>query len=163
MKKLYLVHLEPATRLALQKKQSCGKWSVRELKRGRILLLADENLDQVRLDDDQIAQIVGCGRNTVQRVRQRFCNSGLEAALTERPRPGQKRLLDTKAETKLVAIACTTPPNGADHWSLALLVKAALAHKLAPAISQETVRQVLLRHALKPWLKKNVVHCPPEC
>jgi putative transposase len=158
MKKIYTVHLDPATRQALQKMQSAGVWPVRELKRARILLLADTSQAGPILSDDQIAEKVGCGRNTVQRVRQRFCNEGSKAALTEKPRPGQTRLLDSKAEQKLVAIACTTPPDGADHWSLSLLVGAVVARKLAPSISEETIRQVLLRHDLKPWLKKKVVH-----
>src|SRR5436189_4981252 len=98
MKKIYTVHLEPAARQALQKMQSAGKWPVRELKRARILLLADTSQPGPILSDDQIAEKVGCGRNTVQRVRQRFCSQGSKAALREKPRPGQKRLLDTKAE-----------------------------------------------------------------
>src|SRR5215475_7051886 len=112
MKKLYDVALEATARQKLEKMLRGGVRSVRQVKRARILLLAAAQPDQPLLTDDQIAIKVGCGRNTVQRVRQRFHNEGLEAALTEKARPGQKPKLDTKAEQHLVAIACTTPPNG---------------------------------------------------
>ncbi len=162
MKKLYEVYLDEPTRQKLEKMQQGGVWSVRQLKRARILLLADTATSPSTPSDDQIATSVGCGRNTVQRTRQRFCTQGLEGALNEKPRPGQERLLNTKAEQRLVALACTTPPNGAERWTLALLVEAARNHHLAASISDETVRQILLRHDLKPWLKKNVVCAEPD-
>jgi transposase len=150
MKKLYKVYLDEQTRLKLEKMHKGGLWPVRQLKRSRILILSDNIAGQLSLTDGEIATQVGCGRNTVQRVRQRFCDKGLVAALTEKPRPGQKRKLDLKAEQRLIAIACTTPPNGAERWTLSLLVQAVQNHKLTSSISDETVRQILLRHDLKP-------------
>src|SRR5215470_4626401 len=116
MKKLYLVNLDQTTRAQLEKMFKGGQWPVRGLKRARILLLADRAIVQPELSDDQIADKVGCGRNTVQRTRQRYALEGLQAALTEKPRPGHKRKLDPKAEQQVVALACTTPPNGAARW-----------------------------------------------
>jgi transposase len=159
MKKLYTIQLDDATRVRLKQMLSSGVWPARKLKHARILLLADANQGQTTLSDEQIAEKVGCGRNTVQRVRQRFTKGGIETALNDKERRGpSRRMLDTKAEQKLVAIACTTPPNGAERWTLELLVQAAINHKIAAQISDETVRRVLLRHDLKPWRKKNVVH-----
>lgn len=160
MKKLYNVTLDQPTRSKLEKMFKGGNWPVRQLKRARILLLADHSIEQPALNDDQIADKVGCGRNTVQRTRHRFVLDGLEAALTEKARPGHKRKLDPKQEQHLVALACTVPPNGAEHWTLPLLAQAVTHHKIGSSISYETVRQILHRHDLKPWLKKNVVHSP---
>lgn len=163
MKKLYSVNLDQTTRAKLEKMFKGGHWPVRQLKRARILLLADRRVAQSELSDDQIADKVGCGRNTVQRIRQRYALEGLEAALTEKPRPGHKRKLDPKAEQRVVALACTTPPHGAARWTLPLLARAVRQHQISEAISDETIRQILHRHDLKPWLKKNVVHSPPGC
>src|SRR5947209_7140380 len=136
MKKLYTVQLDEPNRDQLKQMLNRGVWPARKLKHARILLLADINQTQTALNDEQIAEKVGCGRNTVQRVRQRFAKGGLEAALNDQARSGpSRRMLDTKAEQKLVAIACTTPPNGADRWTLALLVQAAINHKIAAQIS----------------------------
>jgi transposase len=154
MKKLYTVKLEQTSRPKLEKMLKGGNWPVRQLKRARILLLADRSVAQPDLSDDQIADKVGCGRNTVQRTRQRYVLDGLEAALTEKARPGHKRKLDPKQEQRVVALACTTPPAGAEHWTLDLLTQAVIQHQISEAISDETLRQILHRHDLKPWLKK---------
>jgi transposase len=163
MKKLYHVNLDQTTRAKLEKMFKGGQWPVRQLKRARILLLADRAIEQPALSDDQIADKVGCGRNTVQRTRQRYALEGLEKTLTEKPRPGHKRKLNPKAEQQVVALACTTPPNGAARWTLPLLAEAVRQHKISEAISAETVRHLLHRHDLKPWLKKNVVYSPSGC
>ncbi len=163
MKKLYTVSLNQDTRPQLEKMLSGGRWPVRQLKRARILLLADLSIAPPVLSDDQIADKVGCGRNTVQRTRQRYVVEGLEAALTEKPRPGHKRKLDPKQEQQVVAIACTTPPIGAEHWTLPLLVQVVQQHKICEQLSTEIIRQILHRHDLKPWLKKNVVHSRSGC
>src|SRR5436190_10710770 len=105
MKKLYTIQLDEPTIGRLKQMLNSGVWPARKLKHARILLLADTSQSQSALTDEQIAEKVGCGRNTVQRVRQRFAKDGLEDALNdkERHRPS-RRLLDTKAEQKLVAI-----------------------------------------------------------
>jgi len=163
MKKLYTVQLDEPTKDRLKQMLNRGVWPARQLKHARILLLADTSQAHTALTDEQIAEKAGCGRNTVQRVRHRFAKGGIEAALSDKERSGaSRRMLDTKAEQKLVAIACTTPPNGADRWTLALLVQAAINHKIAAQISDETIRQVLLRHDLKPWPRKKVVHSKPH-
>src|SRR4051794_4211864 len=112
MKKLYTIQLDEPTKGRLKQMLNRGVWPARKLKHARILLLADTSQAQTTLNDEQIAEKVGCGRNTVQRVRQRFAIGGIEAALNDQERSGpSRRMLDTKAEQKLVAIACTTPPN----------------------------------------------------
>jgi transposase len=164
MKKLYTVQLDEPTRDRLKQMLNSGVWPARKLKHARILVLADTSQAQTALNDAQIAEKVGCGRNTVQRVRHSFALDGIEAALSDKARSGpSRRMLDTKAEQHLVAIACTTPPNGAERWTLELLVQAAINHKIVASVSDETIRRVLLRHDLKPWPRKNVVYCSVEC
>ena len=107
MAKKYIVSLaddERAQLLALTKR---GKVSARRLSRAHILLQADTGLS-----DDAIAQALHIGTATVERIRKRFVEDGLEAALSERPRPGGQRKLDGKQEAFLIALACSAPPEG---------------------------------------------------
>ncbi len=83
------------------------------------------------------------GPSTVRRVRQRFVEGGLERALNDRPRPGQRRKLDGKQEAHLVAVACSSAPQGHTRWTLQLLADRVVKLEFIDSISRETVRQVL--------------------
>ena len=61
------------------------------------------------------------GPSTVGWVRQRFVEGGLERALNDLPRPGQRRKLDGKQEAHLVAVACSAAPEEHTRWTLRLL------------------------------------------
>jgi len=78
----------------------------RKLKRGQILLMADEGHE-----DATIAQLLRTSASTVHCTRQGCVEEGLEQSLSERPRSGGKRKLDGKAEALLVATACSGPCN----------------------------------------------------
>jgi transposase len=86
-----------------------GSREPRSIARGYILLLASQGKS-----DDEIAQTLEVGRATVQRIRKRFCQKGLDHALTELPRPGAKPRLDGKQEAYLVALACSDARSVAD-------------------------------------------------
>jgi hypothetical protein len=115
-----------------------GVASAREIRRARILLLADED----RLDA-AIADAVGCCVATVERIRKRCAAQGVEAALVDRPRPGAAPLLDGKAEAVLVALACTAPPEERETWTMQLLADRLVALDVVDRISGETVRRTL--------------------
>jgi transposase len=108
------------------------------VKRALILCKADEGLN-----DQEVAQALLVGASTVSRVRRRFVEEGLESALNERPRPGQRRKLDGKQEAHLIAVACSQAPAGHTHWTLGLLANKVVELEYADSISPETVRQVL--------------------
>jgi transposase len=121
--------------LGLTKK---GSVAARKLTRAHILLQADTGAT-----DDAIAHALHIGSATVERIRKRFVQGGVEGALTQRPRPGGKRKLDGKAEATLVAWACSTPPDDRKHWTMQLLADKLIELKLIEAISDETVRRTL--------------------
>jgi len=93
-------------------------------------------------DDRAIAAALSVGRATVERLRQRFVEEGL-GALAERPRPGTQPKLDTQAEARLIAEACSAAPAGRKRWTLHLLADRVVALGLAEAYSYESVRRVL--------------------
>ncbi len=121
-----------------------GKHSSRKVTRARILLLAAEGAT-----DEQIVAALACGINTVERTRHRFVEEGL-GCLNERPRRGQARKLTGKQEAHLVAVACSTPPEGRARWTLSLLADLVVELKFASSITRETVRQVLKKTNLNP-------------
>jgi len=134
----YRVDLTESEREQLLNLARRGKSSARKVKRALILCQADEGLN-----DQQVAEALLVGAATVSRVRQRFVEEGLESALNERPRPGQRRKLDGKQEAHLVAVACSQAPAGHVRWTLRLLADKVVELQFADSISPETVRQVL--------------------
>jgi transposase len=126
---------ERAQLLALTKR---GKVSARRLTRAHLLLQADTGLS-----DEAIAQALHIGTATVERIRKRFVEEGLEAALAERPRPGGQRKLDGKQEAFLIALACSPPPEGRTCWTMPLLAERRVELQVIEAISDETGRRTL--------------------
>ena len=82
--KLYRVDLTQAEREQLHALVSKGKVSARKAIRARILLKVDQGMI-----DEQVVSALDVSMATVGRVRQRFVEVGLEAALVDKPRPGQ--------------------------------------------------------------------------
>jgi transposase len=144
MKKLYRVKLLAEERAQLQELLSKGKAAARTLMHARILLKADEGVAGPRLSDDQIAEAVEVNRSTVERVRMRCVEEGVEAAL--RPRPSRQlhpRKLDGVQEAHLVALACSPAPKGRNRWSLRLLADKLVELEVVDDVSYETVRRTL--------------------
>ena len=118
--------------------------SALQQRRARILLHADTSPTGPRLTDRAIAAAVAVEVRTVGRVRQLYAVHGLEAVLTRRPRCDRgPRLLDGAAEAHVITLACSTPPEGADAWTLRLLASEAVRLDIVPHLSHESVRQTL--------------------
>lgn len=138
--KKYIVDLDERERDRLEQLTTKGESGARRIRRARILLLADED----RLDKE-IASFLGAAVTTVERVRKRFVEEGLEAALSERPRPGAARKLDGRQEAFLMALACSEAPEGRGRWSMRMLADRLVELEVVEEISDETVRRTLKR------------------
>ena len=138
MEKLYRVELTEAERTELLALVGSGKSDARRLRRARTLLLADEGYTDV-----EIASVLHIGTATVARTRKRFAQEKLDAALCERPRPGGEPKLNAKQEAHLVALACSTPPEGKQRWALRALAGRMVELGIVEEISYETVRRSL--------------------
>jgi transposase len=143
--KKYVVELTAEERDELHALTSKGKVSARRLKRALVLLAADEGRK-----DEEIAASARVHRTTVEYLRKRFVEEGLEAALSEHPRPGKERLLDGKQEAYLVALACSKPPSGRASWTMQLLADRLVELQIVESISDETVRRTLKRGRSSP-------------
>ncbi len=125
----YRITLTSEERELLRGMIQAGKERVRRLKRAQILLAAAGGSG-----DATIAANVSVGTSTVYRTKRRFAEEGLEAALSEEPRPGAERKLAAKEEALLIATACSEPPAGRARWTLSLL--AVVSHALPPPESR---------------------------
>jgi len=137
-KKKYLINLNDDEREALEEMTRKGALKARKFKRAMILLKADKGLT-----DPQIMTAIEVSRPTVERTRKRFVEGGLEKALNEDPRPGQRRKLDGRGEAVLIATACSQVPEGYEHWTMRLLAGRLVELGIVDRISHETVRLTL--------------------
>lgn len=149
--KKYIVRLTQAQRQELQHLISTGTESARRLLHARILLKADTGEQGPGWTDEQISEAVEVSASTLVRVRRVFAEQGLHAALNRRSfsrtRP---RRLDGAQEAHLIALACSAPPDGRDHWSLRLLADRLVTLEVVEEVSHETVRQVLKKTNSNP-------------
>ena len=134
----YIVKLSEEQKKDLHTLTHKGTCGVRKLRRAQMLMLADEGPT-----DEEIARALDGSVSTVERVRKRFVEEGLEAALSERPRPGARRKLDGRQEAYLLALASSDPPEGKKHWSMQLLADRLVELEIVEEISDETVRRTL--------------------
>lgn len=137
-RKMYIINLSDEERENLLQMTRKGTLKARQFKRAMILLKANEGLS-----DPQIMAALNVSRPCVERIRKRFVADGIERALNEDPRPGQRRKLDGRAEATLIATACSEAPEGHARWTLRLLAGKLVQLQVVEAISHETVRRTL--------------------
>src|SRR5262245_42506574 len=137
-----VVRLTPDQRRDLERLVRRGRHTARTLIHARILLKADAG--GPAWDDARIAEALECGARTVARVRKQFAQGGLDAALhRKKPAGRQYRKLDGAQEARLVALACSPPPEGKARWTLKLLADRLVELEVVDAVSDETVRRTL--------------------
>ena len=143
-KKTFQVQLSLAERARLQTLVNSGNSRAHTHIHARILLKADQGPDGPGWTDAMICSALDVGMSTVARVRQTAVQHGLDAALQRKaPTRVYTRSLDGAAEAHLIALACSTPPEGAGRWSLRLLAERLVELEYVEAVSHETVRQTL--------------------
>ena len=143
--KKYLVTLTADERDHLTARIAAGKAAARRIAHARILLKADQAAGGPAWADERIAEAVEVSTDTVARVRQRFVEDSLEAALDRKKaaRPPVPPKLDGRAEARLIALACSPPPDGRKRWTMQLLADELIELEVVDAVSDETVRRAL--------------------
>jgi len=140
MNKKYLVDLSEEERGTLQQIVHSGRHPSRKIRWAHVLLKAHDGWK-----DQDIVEALDVSLPTVQRIRQRCVEDGLEVALgahSHRPRPYLQKL-DGKQEAKLVALACSKAPEGLKRWTLRLLAEKMVELRMVERVSYQTVRRVL--------------------
>ncbi len=145
MKKKYPVILSETEREELKQLIAAGTAPARKLTHARILLKADQSPEGPGWVDQKIAEAVEVSQPTVARVRKQYFEEGLEAALNRRPPNREyRRKLDGEQEARLIALACSEPPEGQARWSLRLLAEKLVELEVVEEeVSYQTVRRTL--------------------
>lgn len=143
MRKQHVVRLLAAERAELGALLAAGAAPTRALTHARILLKADQGEAGPAWPDARIAEALEASVATVERVRRRWAEGGLDAALHRRPPGPHPRKLDGAQEARLVAVACSDPPAGHARWTLRLLANRLVELEVVAGIAPNTVRTAL--------------------
>jgi transposase len=152
MKKKYPVILTETERDDLKGLIASGTAPARKLTHARFLLKADQGPEGPGWVDDAVADAVEVSQPTVSRVRKQYFEEGMEAALNRRP-PNREyhHKLDGEQEARLLALACSEPPEGRARWSLRLLADRMVELEIVEEdISYQTVRRTLKKTNSSP-------------
>ena len=151
MVKRYRVRLSEEEQQGLRSLVSKGRAAAYKQTHARILLLCDENQADGAMKDEEIARALKLGTATVERVRRRGVEEGLEAALGRRQQLNRRqRKLDGAGEAHLIALTCSQPPEGRAGWTLRLLADQLVECEIVDSISTEAVRQTLKKTNSSP-------------
>lgn len=118
----YSVNLSAKERAYLQKNSSVGKWRPRAVKRALILLRADTG-QGTPMPEEQIAREVGCNISTVRNIKLQFAKGDRLRVIEEKARSGRPRTIDGEVEAHIVAVTCSSPPEGRVRWTLQLVAE----------------------------------------
>jgi putative transposase len=136
---------------ALRRLVSGGVQQVRVVLRALALLQLARGVAAPR-----IAGVIPLTAQAVRNVARRYQAGGLDRALYEKQRPGAAEVLEDSQKQRLIAMVCSSPPEGCARWTVRLVAHEAVKRKLVPRVGRETIRMLLLSHDLKPWREKNV-------
>jgi transposase len=120
--------------------------AARKRQHAQILLKADASEGGPAWADECIAEAFDVSVRTVERIRQRLVEHGLEDALERRQNPNgplKHRRLDGVGEAQLTKIACSKPPAGRERWTIKMLRDEIVLLEVVESICCETVRQTL--------------------
>lgn len=139
----YIVKLTRDEREFLLSLTSKGKSSAKKLIHARILLETDENSSEEKTDEE-IAQLLYISKKTVQRVRKECVKNGIENALERKEHKKYKpHKIDGEAEAHLIALCCSSAPEGRCRWTLNLLTEKFVSLQIMDTVSRMTIARTL--------------------
>jgi transposase len=152
----YSVRLNQGQRKELEKLVKSGTAPARKIMHAQILLKMDQGENGLHWSKKQVKEALGVGETQIRQVSKRFVENGLEDALNRRPQPElpEKRKIHGRQEAWMIATACTQRPDGQERWTIRALTTRLIELEIVEEVGRETVRTVLHKNKLKPWLQK---------
>lgn len=156
-KKRYVVELSADERKRLENLIRKGKSPAKKQLKARILLRADESPLGPKWNDPKISQALGTYSMMCARVRQQFAQGGIDAVLNRKQRatPPVPPIFDGEKEAKLIALACSQPPEGRAKWTLRLLESKVVELNIVDRASDNTIGRVLKKMRSSPISRSN--------
>lgn len=141
----YRITLTEQERKALEALTRCGKTGAKKFINARALLLCDAGPGGPAWTVAAVAEALGVTSRTIEHLKKRFVEEGLEATLSRKPRekPPRDIVFDGAFEARLIALACSAAPKGYQRWTVRLLADKAVELNFAPSVSHMTVQRVL--------------------
>ena len=143
MQKKYVVELTSEERRQLTELVKKGKTAGYKIRHAQILLKVDQGKKGPGWPDITVAKAFAAHITTVERLRKRFVEEGLEVALERHNRKNYIRKLDGDGEAHLIALACSEPPEGRQRWTVRLLADELVALKVVDSCGKTTVHETL--------------------
>lgn len=158
--KKWMVRLEAEERERLKQLVRVGKAAAYKIRHANVLLAVDESEDGPGLADVQVAETLQVGVRSIESLRRRFVEEGLEACLSRKKqqRPSVQRMFDGEKEAKLIAVACGPAPKGRARWTLELLADRAVALRIVETCSPATIQRVLKKKRAEAVAEEDMVH-----
>ena len=147
--KVQLIETERKKLIAIVSK---GRNKAVVIQRAHILLKVDEGKTDV-----EISKLLYVSEQTIRRIRLRFAEEGMPAALEDKPHAPKGTEIKEEQEARLIALTCSEPPAGRARWTLELLVQQMLKDGIVTRVSAETVR-LLLKKQTQALASKELVH-----
>jgi hypothetical protein len=139
------LHLTDEDRALVDEIRGKGLHQAREVNRAHVLSCLDRGVPEA-----QIMAVLGIGRTAVWRTRAAYLQGGVDLAVFDVARSGRPRQYDTDDEARVTALACTTPPEGRQRWTIVELQQAARQELGLSRVSRETVRRMLKKTISSP-------------
>jgi hypothetical protein len=123
---------------------NAGKASARTIKRANLLLMLDENQER-HITRTVVRKLLNTSDVTIAKVTRQYMEEGIESVLTPKRTDTQHPpiKIDGAVEARLIAVACSTPPEGCTEWTLQLIADKAIELHIVNGICRESVRRVL--------------------
>jgi hypothetical protein len=143
--KKYTVRLESEERSRLEQLVRIGKTAAYRIRHANVLLAVDESDGGTKMKDADAARALNVSVRSIESLRQRWVEQGLDAALErkKRLRPSVEKMFDGEKEARLIAIACGPKPAGRTRWTMQLLADRVVALNIVGRCSPQTVMRVL--------------------
>ena len=139
------LYLSEEDRAVINDIRAKGLHQAREVNRAHVLASLDQGVPEA-----QIMAVLGIGRTAVWRTRAAYLQGGVDLAVFDIARSGRPPQYDTDAEARVTALACTTPPEGRQRWTLVELERVARQERGLGNVSRETVRRMLKKTTSSP-------------
>lgn len=145
MAKRYRIELSIEERKELEALSRRDKTGAKKYMRARILLLCDCGEQGQAWTTVQIAEALGVTARTIENTKKRMVQGGISAALERKHRdtPPIKSIFDGEKEAKLIALACSAPPEGRKRWTVRLLAEHLVIHEIFDRVSKSSVQNAL--------------------
>lgn len=158
--KRWVVRLEAEERDRLRQLVRGGKAAAYKIRHANVLLAVDESAEGAGLPDLPVAQTLRISVRSVESLRRRFVEEGLEACLVPKKQetPRVAPIFDGEKEAKLIAVACGPAPKDRARWTLRLLADRVVELRIVESCSPATVQRMLKKKRTQAVAKEDVVH-----